>query len=148
MKKIKEEDIIINYAKIEDAKIIEELERNWIEEGNDHDMNPYTPKEIEEAILDKRIILAEHESIIMGYLFFEIEDNKCELDAIYIRKDYRNQKVGQMLMEYFLEIERVKACKKVYLLADSVYEEKLVKFYEKFGFNKVAIRMLLNLKGK
>ncbi len=143
---IKEEDIIIEYAQIADAKTIQKLERDWTTEGNDYDMAPYSLKQIEQAILDHRIILAEYKpkSVILGFLFFKIEKAKdlCELDSIYIRKDYRNQNISQMLMTYFLNIPRVKSCNRISLLADSIYEDKLIKFYEKLGFKKVAVKML------
>jgi len=143
---IKDDDIIIEYAQIADSKTIQKLEKDWASEGEDYDMNPYTLKQIEQAILDKRIILAEYKpkAVILGFLFFEIEKERdiCELDAIYLRKDYRNQNIGQMLVRYFLNIPRVKACKRISLLADSVHEDKLIKFYEKFGFKRVAVKML------
>lgn len=135
--------IKLRIAKREDSESIIKLEKEWTKEKISIDMNPYLPKEINKAIKEKRILIAKDEDKTIGFLFFEFQDKKtCELDAIFVIKEYRSKKLGNLLMQKFLSLKEVKKVDKIYLLADSIYENKLIRFYNKYGFKKVAIRML------
>jgi len=136
--------ITIRYAATDSISSILDLEKKWKDEGLDKDMNPYTADEIGSAIREKRLIIAKKDGKIIGFLNFEIDKKgkKCELDAIYVDKGYRENQVGRLLMDHFMDDKRVASCEKVYLLADSVDEDRLVRFYQGYGFKKVAVKML------
>ncbi|MBU3135884.1 GNAT family N-acetyltransferase [Clostridium gasigenes] len=72
-------------------------------------------------------------NIVGGYLFYK-ECNKDEyyLSNIAVKLEYRGKGYGNMLMEAGDNIAREKGYKKISLNANN---EKLVKLYEKFGFN-------------
>ena len=72
-------------------------------------------------------------NIVGGYLFYK-ECNKDEyyLSNIAVKPEYRGKGYGNMLMEAGDNIAREKGYKKISLNANN---EKLVKLYEKFGFN-------------
>ncbi len=42
-------------------------------------------------------------------------------------------------MKHFLSLGKIKKCKTLFLHADSIKENKLISFYNKFGFKKIAI---------
>ncbi len=127
-------------ASLNDLTRIYSLEKTWKAEGISLNMNQSSKKELLEAIKEKRVIVAE-EGKIMGFLLFKLNKDFCELDSLYVEKSFRRKGAGKELMKTFLNLPSVKKYKTLYLHADSKEEDKLIKFYEQFGFKKIAVSM-------
>ena len=135
--------ITIKFARMDDIKDIMNLERTWIREGISPNAILSTKKEVGDAIKEKRVIVAADDDKIIGFLLYKFwSKDSCELDSIYVLKRYREHGIGNKLVKRFLSLKPIKKCKQIWIHADSVEEEKLLKFYSRFGFKKVAITML------
>ena|SRR3990167_2182674 len=138
-----ESTITIRYAEEKQISGILDLEKRWKLEKIDKDMNPYEADEIRRAVKDKRIIIAKKNELVVGFLFFEFRNKvSCELDAIYVDQKQRSLGIGHLLMQHFLNIDKVNKCEKIYLQADSIHEKKLMTFYKKYGFEKITTTMI------
>jgi len=127
--------IKIRLGKKEDLKELIELDKESNREI--HWWTSMKKSEFLELIREKRIFVAEEKKKIIGYISSEIRNKKIILDAIYVRKDFRNKKVANMLIKKFLSGLKKSKYKEVRLNCP----ERLRKFYEKFGFEKIRIIM-------
>lgn len=103
---------------------------------------PIKKSEFLKLIREKRIFVAEEKKKIIGYLSSEIENKKIILDALYVSKDFRNKNVANMLIKKFLSGLKKTKYNEVRLNC----LEKLERFYERFGFEKIMIIMRKKLK--
>lgn len=83
-------------------------------------------------------IVLEKESI-KGILIYDEIYNRFELIYIFISKEVRGYGYGNVLMESFLKIVKEKQGKNITLEVDET-NTKAICLYEKYGFQKVAIR--------
>ena len=131
--------IKIYFATIKDLENICALEKEWKMEKISPNMLLTTKKVLQKIINDNNVFVAKDNNKIIGYLLFKLHKTNCNLDAIYIQKGYRKKSVGTKLMKHFLSLGKIKKCKTLFLHADSIKENKLISFYNKFGFKKIAI---------
>ncbi len=134
----------IRFAKDEEVKnIFLNLEKLWKEERISPNAILSSRKDIEKAIDEKRVLVAVLENKIVGFLLYKFwNKNSCELDSVYVIGEFRKRGIGKRLVEKFLTLKPIRECKKIWVHADSIEEEKLLRFYNQFGFKKVAITML------
>lgn len=130
----------IRFGKKEDLKELIELDKESSREINW--WASMKKSEFLELIREKRIFVAEEKKKIIGYLSSEIRNKKIILDGIYVRRDFRNKNVANMLIKKFLSDLEKSKYKEVRLNCP----EKLIKFYEKFGFKKIRIIMRKKIK--
>ena len=76
------------------------------------------------------------DNVVVGFLIFTIMYEKCEIIDIFVKKDYRNKKIAQSLIneivsDYNLENMTLEVSDK---------NIPAINLYEKLGFKKVAIR--------
>jgi len=128
-------------AILKDLDEVYSLERKWKAEDISPNMQESSKKEIQKAIEEERVLVAEENTKIIGFLLFELHGNYCELDSMYVNKEIRKKGIGKELMKTFLSLPKIKKCKMLSLHADSKKENKLVKFYEQFGFKRIAVLM-------
>jgi len=84
-----------------------------------------------------KCILYLSNNILSGFITFKIMYEKCEIDDIYIKEEYRRQGIGKKLIE---EVEkRADKCENITL---EVNENNIsaIKFYESLGYKFIAKR--------
>lgn len=84
-----------------------------------------------------RCLLYFINNTIVGFITFKIMYEKCEIEDIYIKEEYRRQGIGKKLIE---EVEkRANKCENITL---EVNENNIsaIKFYESLGFKFIAKR--------
>lgn len=83
---------------------------------------------------------AEHNSEVVGYLKINFEDaqtedlpNALEIERIYILSNFQGKKIGQLLMDWVIQIARSKKLDTVWL---GVWDQnkEAIRFYERNGF--------------
>jgi len=69
-----------------------------------------------------------------------------DLDSMFVKRKFRNKGVGTKLLKHAIkEVKRV-GYKRIILSADSKKMNKLVKFYEKQGFETLFVRLMLETR--
>ena len=80
-----------------------------------------------------RIFVAESEDKHIGYCIFTVNNGQGEVDSIYIQAEYRNEKLGEQLMNKALERFKAHQCNEVAIyIAEG--NESVLPSYRKFGF--------------
>ncbi|HEV7381641.1 MAG TPA: GNAT family N-acetyltransferase [Dyadobacter sp.] len=145
--------MIVRRADIEDINTILEIARetffetfaphNSSEVMAEYAATKLTEEKLKSELLeiDSQFFLAQHSAVAVGYLKVnfgraqtELQDNtSMEIERIYVKKDYHEQKVGQLLYDKALEIAGYAGVEYIWL---GVWEEnqKAIRFYEKNGF--------------
>ena len=87
----------------------------------------------------KYIVAKSDENEIIGFAGILINYDTVELMNIVVRKKYRNQGIGQKLLEEIIKIARKT---KLEILNLEVNERNIyaIKLYEKNGFKKIGMR--------
>ncbi len=82
------------------------------------------------------LVLAMQNEIPAGCVGLKpFSEDTCEMGRLYVKDEFRSQKVGLKLVEIFIKEARMMGYKKVFL--DTVPEfDKAIKLYESFGFHK------------
>lgn len=146
--------ITIKKATIEDLKVIQDFNNKLCAKENqdfDSTINPdfatsegglsYFKNNIENS--EKLVLLAEDESIPIGYLVGGIETignyrnipNMCEVDNMWVDEAYRSQGVGKQLMGMITTWAKDNGIKRMRVIA-SYQNEKGINFYKKEGFGE------------
>lgn len=76
---------------------------------------------------------------IVGFINYSIIYDRCELNYIYVEKEYRNKKIGSKLMEFLIDNCIKSHCVNITLEVSEKNNEGL-KLYDKYKFVKSAIR--------
>lgn len=86
-----------------------------------------------------KIMVYELENAIVGFIQYNIIYERVELDYIYVEKDWRKRGIASQLMNFCLQDSIKNSCLNITL---EVNENNTggIKLYEKFGFQRVAIR--------
>lgn len=93
-----------------------------------------------EYIKNQRVIVAEKEENVIGYVIFNQILDEAEIYKIVVSKDFRKKQIAFKIMEFFIEELRCNV-KKIFL---EVRESNIpaIKLYEKCGF--VNIRKIVD----
>ncbi len=73
--------------------------------------------------------------VYVGYCIATTERSKGEIDSIYVKASHRGQKIGHQLITRAMEWLRVHNCSEIVIYV-AEGNEKVLGFYEKYGFNK------------
>jgi ribosomal protein S18 acetylase RimI-like enzyme len=65
------------------------------------------------------------------------EKPKIEITSLFVKKEFRREKIGKALVEFVLNFSKEKNCAGV-VLYSGIQMKKVHKFYERIGFNKKA----------
>lgn len=65
---------------------------------------------------------------------------KAEIDNIFVKQNFRNQKIGSSLMDTFIEWAKSRGIEKVFLHAMADNQEA-IRFYEKKLFRKLSLEL-------
>ncbi|MBN1923251.1 MAG: GNAT family N-acetyltransferase [Nanoarchaeota archaeon] len=147
----------ISKAVPEDYEELHILEQEWVKEGISPLMTGYNKKDFVKEMKNSTVFLAKKNNKIIGYLTCKIrtakEDNSvhsikkgtkyADIDSLYVKKNYRNKKVGTALLKHCLKELEKAGYERTILSADSKEMDKLIKFYEKHGFKVLFTRMML-----
>lgn len=91
---------------------------------------------------DNIILLAYYiDKLIVGYILVrKIEDNICLLDGLYVEEQYRNNGIGNLLLNE--AISQVKKLNIKYVDINVMYNNIIAKrIYKKIGFSEYEIKM-------
>ena len=117
-----------------DTQLINNLEQAF---ENAFKKNKITD-DFKKNIFSKYFIYQENSNII-GYInYYDLYD-RFELAFIEVKDDYRHKNYGSKLMEYLINIGKNHNIENI-TLEVSEKNENAIKLYEKYGFEKVAIR--------
>ena len=86
----------------------------------------------------KYFIYIEKSNIIGVVNYYDLYE-RFELSYIEVVEEFRNKKIGSLLMEYLINKGREKGINNI-TLEVNINNQFAIKLYEKYGFNKVAIR--------
>ena len=138
---------MIRKARIEDIDVLNKLFQKLLEyERENYDdnikedlnINSYFNNKINKE--DDIILVAEENNEIIGYIYSNVDsDNKIkkELEAnissLYIIDEYRNKKIGTMLIDKTINLLKEKNVKYVYI--ENLKDNECAKYlYQKLGF--------------
>ncbi|HLP45854.1 MAG TPA: ribosomal protein S18-alanine N-acetyltransferase [Candidatus Kapabacteria bacterium] len=76
---------------------------------------------------------------ICGYIIFWIIEETLELHDIAVIENYKNRGVGSQLMNFMLEIARIREVEEIFLEV-RLSNAAAIAFYEKFNFKKIDVR--------
>ena len=97
-------------------------------------------KSLNEDGKEKFLIVAYDETPI-GYCISTLDKKQsAEIFSLYVNPDYRGQQIGEKLMDTSLAWIREQHPEKIHLSV-AIGNEKVMKFYEKFGFKPYTIAM-------
>ena len=125
---------MIKEINIDDKEIIEKVEsafptffsKNSI--FNDFTQNAFT----------KYFIYMEKSNIIGIVNYYDLYD-RFEISYIEVLEEYRNKKIGSLLMEYLIKLGKNRGIDNI-TLEVNIKNEYAIKLYKKFNFEVVAIR--------
>ena len=85
------------------------------------------------------LLIYEEENEIVGFINYSIMYDRAEIDYIYVDPSYRKRKIAYELMEFCIEDATTSGCQNITL---EVNEHNVpgIRLYEKFGFQKAAVR--------
>ena len=86
----------------------------------------------------KYFIYMEKSNIIGVVNYYDLYD-RFELSYIEVIKEYRNKKIGSLLLEELIKIAEEKKIKNI-TLEVNINNEYAIKLYKKYNFEVVAIR--------
>lgn len=89
-------------------------------------------------IFTKYFIYMEKSNIIAYVNYYDLYD-RFELAYIYVDEKYRNQKIGSQMVEYLINMGKNKNINNI-TLEVRIDNFPAIKLYEKYKFNKVAVR--------
>ena len=121
--------ILYRYAKKEDVFDILSLdEENF---SNNFDEKFYL-----EYIKNQRVIVAENEKKVIGYILFNQILDEAEIYKIVVSKDFRKKKIAFKIMEFLLEDLQKNDVKKIFL---EVRKSNIpaINLYKKCGFIEI-----------
>ena len=91
-----------------------------------------------ESLLDKDslvIFAASNDEDLIGYCIASINNEKGEIDSLYVKPSYRGKNQGKKLVQKSLNWLQEKQCANIDIQVAQGNEEVL-SFYEQFGFKK------------
>ena len=86
-----------------------------------------------------KYFIYEEKSNIIGVVNYYDLYERFELSYIEVKEEYRNKKIGSLLIENLIKIAEEKKVKNI-TLEVNINNEYAIKLYNKYGFNVVAIR--------
>ncbi len=87
---------------------------------------------------DGRLYLAYSDDVLAGCIAMrKLEDNICEMKRLYVRDEFRGQKIGVQLIERVVADSREIGYKKMRLDTYPAKMEKAVSLYESHGFRQI-----------
>lgn len=89
-------------------------------------------------VFTKYFIYMENSNIIGVVNYYDLYD-RFELSYIEVIDDYRNRKIGSLLVEYLIKKAEEKSVKNI-TLEVNVGNEYAIKLYKKYNFEIVALR--------
>lgn len=100
-------------------------------------INIFDINEIESPF--RKYFCYEENNEIIGYFCIDIIYEKIELINIFVKKEFRNRKIGSNMLKYLIDFARKSD---IYNITLEVNEENLyaIKLYESNGFMKKALR--------
>ena len=87
-----------------------------------------------------RILLACIDDNVAGCVAVKkIDAENCELKRLYVRPEYRNQRIGQNLVEKILEFASSEAYQKIQLYTLPNIMDNAIRLYHKLDFHNVDL---------
>lgn len=83
-------------------------------------------------------IVAENESGVAGFLFYEIQNTNCEIVVFEIFDKFKG--TGTVMLNRFLELAKNKQCKRIHLMTTNDNLDAL-RFYQRRGFTICGIHL-------
>ena len=88
---------------------------------------------------DGRLLLAFSDEKLAGCIALrKLADEICEMKRLFVREDFRGQRIGKLLIENLIEEARILGCKKMRLDTYPPKMAKAVRLYESCGFREIA----------
>lgn len=81
---------------------------------------------------------------IIGWIAWEMKDNFCSLEALYIKIDMQNKGIGRYLMDFGIENLK-KSGISIVLLSVLRNAPWAIEFYKKYGFEEITDLSKMNL---
>ena len=96
---------------------------------------------------DAIFLIDIEENEIVGYISAYIFNilNEIQINGLYVKENYRRQKIGTNLLNAVLKIASDKNIDRIKLYTYS-QNESLIKFYENFGFEEIKKEFSYTLK--
>ena len=90
------------------------------------------------AAPEGRLFLVLSDGKLAGCVALRKLENKiCEMKRLFVREDFRNLRIGKLLIEKIIEEARTAAYEKMRLDTFPAKMSKAVKLYESYGFREI-----------
>lgn len=124
-----ENEMKIREAKLTDKKIIDKfIRKEWNIFNKEHGFQ----------WKEKRYsFIALKEKEIVGILLCKIIGGSSYISDFIVKRELRNQKIGEELFNKFEQFSKKKGCHVIYLETTEKHK-KAIRFYKKRGFKKIA----------
>jgi len=133
--------MIIRKGKLSDIKILVKLDKEASKEIKW--WRPMNQNEFAELAKTKNhLYVAKQDNQIVGYLSAAIKYERLFLDNVYVKKNFRKNKVADRLIKRFIADWKNSKFKEIRIHSP----EKLRKFYKKLGFFLSALIMKKKFK--
>jgi len=130
-----------------DRSRLTEIEGLWKELNAHHDQSASNFKEYFDTLTfehrirqllhkeDLSLFVSSDTGEYVGYCIATTEKSKGEIDSIYVKASHRGKKIGHQLITRAVEWLRAHNCSEIAIYV-AEGNEKVLGFYEKYGFNK------------
>lgn len=124
-------EVKIRIAQVEHLESIFEIDKNNFS-------NFYSREFYLNNIREKRVLIAEVDKTIVGFIIFSVVFDESELLKIVVLEDYRNMSIGSMLIGRYIEMVNLDINRKLML---EVRESNIsaIELYRKFNFKLVRV---------
>ena len=90
------------------------------------------------AAPEGRLFLVLSDGKLVGCVALrKLENEICEMKRLFVREDFRNLRIGKLLIEKIIEEGRTAAYEKMRLDTFPAKMSKAVKLYESYGFREI-----------
>lgn len=86
-----------------------------------------------------KIIAYEEDNKVVGFLVYDLIYERCEIEYIAVKKEYRNRKIGSKLLEYVINDCKLNNIVNISLEVN-INNISAINLYKKFSFKIAAIR--------
>lgn len=144
--------MIIRRAEINDLHQVAALSKVWEEEDITYGLKANSIDDLIHYVSNELWIVIDHDKVI-GYLLGEVKKNEgfvifeeseqsyFEIDEIYIDPDYRQRKIGSVLLSEVTSHVREKGTNRIIVSSANKDLKKTTEFYEKNGFQSWTITL-------
>ena len=148
------ENVLIRECTYNDIDEVLQLDAQWEQENIAHDFIPISRGEFIAHLESFQVyfLVAEIDGSIVGYANGSVhfsqgvavipkQESYLEIDNVYLKPGFRNRHIGGKLLERLLEVAQRNGIQRFLVSSDSKNMEKILNFYQSYGFTTWYVQM-------